>query len=256
MDSYAGRKAAVIGGTHGMGLAVVNALLDGGAEVLLTGRHPGNVDVARRELGGRRAHVVQSDITRLADIDALAATVKEKLGQVDFVLVNAGFCAIEPFAQVSEESYDRQFAVNAKGLFFTVQRLAPLVRDGGALVFTTSIADEVGYPGMAVYSGAKAAVAAFARVFAAELMPRGIRVNCVSPGFIRTPTMGIAGASRADLDAFVREGEQITPMKRIGTPEEFARTVLFLAFDATFTTGTELVIDGGFRSVIVPAANQ
>jgi 3-hydroxyisobutyrate dehydrogenase-like beta-hydroxyacid dehydrogenase len=132
MGKYTGKKAVVTGGTIGMGLATVKALLDGGAEVLLTGRNERNLDAARRELG-TRAHVVRSDTASLADIDALGALVEEKLGPIDFVFINADISEIEPFDQVTEATYDRIFNVNPKGAFFTVQRLAPLVRDGAVL---------------------------------------------------------------------------------------------------------------------------
>ncbi|MBD0383678.1 SDR family oxidoreductase [Paenibacillus sp. WST5] len=249
MEKYAGKKAVVTGGTIGMGLAIVKALIDGGAEVLLTGRNEKNLEAARREFGPR-VHVVRSDAASLADINALGAIVEEKLGQIDFVSINAGFSQLEPFDQVTEESYDRQFDINTKGAFFTVQRLAPLVKDGGSFVFTTSVANVMGIPGMNVYSGAKAALRSFAKVFAAELLPRGIRVNAVSPGFVKTPTMGVAGASEEALAAFEKEGNEITPMGRIGMPDEVARAVLFLAFDATFTTGVELAVDGGIAQGI------
>jgi NAD(P)-dependent dehydrogenase (short-subunit alcohol dehydrogenase family) len=167
------------------------------------------------------------------------------------VLVNAGYSKLEPFDRVTEASYDRQFAVNAKGAFFTVQRLGPLVRDGGAFVFTTSVANKTGNPGMSVYSGAKAALWSFAQTFAAELLPRGIRVNAVSPGFIKTPTMGV-DASDEERATFEQAGNALTPMGRNGSPEEVARAALFLAFDATFTTGVELPVDGGIAQGLAP----
>jgi NAD(P)-dependent dehydrogenase (short-subunit alcohol dehydrogenase family) len=250
VDTYVEKKAVVIGGTHGMGLAMVTALLRGGAEVLLTGRNAQNLETARGELGVR-AHVVRSDVTSLAEIDALAAFVEEKLGRIDAVFVNAGYSKLEPFELVTEATYDRQFDINAKGAYFTVQRLAPLVRDGGSIVFTTSVANEMGAPGMSVYSGAKAALQSFTRGFAAELLPRGIRVNAVSPGFVRTPTMGVE-ASDEERAAFAEEGDRLTPMGRNGSPEEVARAALFLAFDATFTTGIELPVDGGIAQGLTP----
>ncbi|GAA2452263.1 SDR family NAD(P)-dependent oxidoreductase [Streptomyces macrosporus] len=249
MNAYANRKAVVTGGTHGMGRAIVDALLDGGAEVLLTGRDEGNLEAARAELPDR-AHVVRSDVTDLADVDALAATVGERLGRIDFLFVNAGYSRLEPYDAVTEETYDRTFAVNAKGAFFTAQRLAPLVRDGGSIVFTTSVANKSGFPGMTVYAGAKAAVWAFAQGLAAELLPRGIRVNAVSPGFVRTPTMGVYGVTAEERAAFEKEGAEATPMGRIGSPAEVARAALFLAADATFTTGVELPVDGGINQNI------
>lgn len=249
---YAGKKAVVIGGTLGMGLATVKALLAGGAEVLLTGRNERNLEVARQELSAR-AHVVRSDVASMTDIAALGRLVEERLGRVDFVFVNAGISRLEPFEQVSESSYDRTFDVNTKGAFFTAQRLAPLVRDGGAIVFTTSIANEGGFPGMSVYGASKAALRSFAQGLAAELLPRGIRVNAVSPGFVKTPTMGVPGAPEEMLAAFEKEGTELTPMRRIGTAEEVARAALFLAFEATFTTGVELPVDGGLGQKLTAA---
>jgi hypothetical protein len=227
-----------------MGLATVKALLAGGAEVVLTGRNEQNLATARRELGSQ-AHVARSDAASMADIDALGKIVEEQLGQIDLLFINAGFAQLEPFDQVTEDSYDRQFAINTKGAFFTAQRLAPLIRDGGAIVFTSSIADEGGTAGMSVYSASKAALRSFASGLAAELVSRGIRVNAVSPGFIDTPTMGVIGLSDVERAAFMQEGDDSTPMKRHGAPEEVARAVLFLAFEATFTTGIRLAVDGG-----------
>jgi len=244
MKDYQGKKAVITGGTHGMGMAVAQALLAGGAEVILTGSRPHHVEKARRELG-ERAHVILSDASLLADIDALGVYAAEQFGEIDFVHINAGTALLEPFAEVTESSYDRTFDVNTKGAFFTVQRLAPLIREGGSIVLTSSVADEGGTPGMSVYSASKAALRSFASGFAAELLPRGIRVNVVSPGFIATPTMGVPGFSESERAAFEELGDHITPMKRHGSPEEVAKAVLFLAFEATFTTGAKLSVDGG-----------
>jgi len=252
MSRFAGKKAVVIGGTHGMGLAVTKALTDGGAEVVVTGHNERHGDLAQAELGSA-AHVVRSDATDLAAIDELAGTVHAVLGTIDFLHVNVGFARLEPFHEVTEASFDQSFDINTKGAFFNVQRLAPLVNDGGAIVFTSSIADEGGSPGMTVYSGAKAAVRAFARGFASELLPRRIRVNVVSPGFIDTPTMGVAGATDAERAAFRTIGDSVTPMHRHGTANEMA-AVLFLAFDATFTTGARLTVDGGLGSGVETTA--
>ncbi|WP_028610011.1 SDR family oxidoreductase [Paenibacillus harenae] len=244
MREFEGKKAVITGGTHGMGMAVAKSLLAGGAEVILTGRSPENVEKARRELG-ERAHVIQSDVSLMADIDALGAYAAERFGEIDFVHINAGIALLEPFMEVTESSYDKTFDVNTKGAFFTVQRLAPLIREGGSIIFTSSVADEGGTPGMSVYGASKAALRSLASGFAAELLPRGVRVNVVRPGFIHTPTMGVAGFSESERAAFEELGDQMTPMKRHGSPEEVAKAVLFLAFEATFTTGAELSVDGG-----------
>lgn len=250
MKRFGNRKAVVVGGTHGMGMATAKALVDGGATVLVTGRNEANVARARADLGAD-AIVIRSDASSLSDIDTLRETVGDTLGLVDAILVFAAVAEFESFDKVDEASFDRQFAVNAKGAFFTVQRLAPLVREGGSITFAT-VTPATASPGMSVYMGTKAAVKAFAQVFAAELLPRRIRVNAVAPGFIDTPTLGLASLTPEAREAFRAVGDQITPMKRHGTVAEIASAALFLAFDATFTTGIELPVDGGLSSVDNP----
>ncbi|MER7761400.1 SDR family oxidoreductase [Streptomyces sp. NPDC097619] len=251
MGKFAGKKAVVIGGTHGMGLATVKALLDGGAEVLLTGRNEQNIEAATAELKGSPVHVVRSDASDLAAIEALGAVVTEKLGSFDYLFMNVGMSKLQPLLDTTEELYDQHFDLNTKGVFFTVKQLVPAIREGGAIVFTTSVATLMGYSGMAVYSASKAAVKSFTQVLAAELLPRGIRVNAVAPGFTDTPTMGVVGLSAEEREAFMKAGDEATPMKRHGTPEEVAAALLFLAHDATFTTGIELAVDGGIGQSLV-----
>ncbi|MGV9316227.1 SDR family oxidoreductase [Streptomyces sp. NPDC003691] len=245
MSRFAGKKAVVTGGTHGMGLAIVEALLDGGAEVVLTGRDERKTEAARSALAGRAAHVVRSDAASSADVRALADTVQRKLGRVDHLFVNHGFAEVQTLGEVTEESWDRHFAVNTKGAFFTVQSLSPLISDGGAIVFTTVANDRI-FPGLSAYSGSKEAVRAIAHVLAEELLPRGIRVNSVAPGYIRTPTMGMPGLTDEERAAFEKEGDRATPLRRTGTVEEVAAAALFLAADATYSTNVELAVDGGF----------
>ena len=233
-----------------MGLAIVKALLGMGADVLLTGRSEKTLEAARRELGSG-VHVVKSDASSMADIEKLGALAKGKLDQVDALFINVGISELAPFEKVTEASYDRQFAVNTKGAFFTVQRLAPLIREGGSIVFTT-LTNGAATANLSVYAGSKAALRAFAQVFAAELVSKGIRVNTVGPGFIDTPTMGVAGLSEEERAGLRKLGDEITPMKRHGTADEVARAALFLAFDATFSTGIELPVDGGLAQVGAP----
>ncbi|GGN25747.1 short-chain dehydrogenase [Lentzea pudingi] len=235
---YLGKKAVVTGGTHGMGRATVDKLIAQGAEVLLTGR-------STEKAAGIKAHAIASDASNLQDIERLATEVRERLHEIDLLFINVGYATLVEIPDVTQDDYDRTFAVNTKGAFFTAQVLAPLVKEGGSIVFTTSIAQTGGAVGMSVYSGAKAAVRSFGRSFAAELAPRNIRVNVVSPGFIDTPSMGVTGVPAESLQQFKEEGDRITPLKRHGTADEVADAVLFLAFDATFTTGADLSVDGG-----------
>ena len=248
---YEGKRAVVIGGTHGMGLATAQHLVGGGGDVLVTGSNPANVLAAEAVLGTGLA--VRSDVTRSEDIAALALAAGGRLGGLDAVFVFAGVAELDPFDAVGEAAFDRHFAINARGVFFTLQALAPLVRDGGAIVVTT-VTPGTASPGMAAYMASKAAVRAYARVMAAELVGRGVRVNAVAPGFIDTPTLGIAGMSAAEREAFSRIGDAATPMRRHGTADEVARAALFLAFEATFTTGVELAVDGGLSEIEAPTA--
>jgi NAD(P)-dependent dehydrogenase (short-subunit alcohol dehydrogenase family) len=248
MERYQAKRAVIIGGTSGMGLATAKMLLDGGARVLVTGRSQAGLDSAQKELG-KGAIVVSSDARSLTDIDALAAQVKAEFDTFDLLFVNAGFGLFAPLENTTEAIYDEMFNLNAKGPFFAVQKLAPLINRGGAVVLTTSVANVKGMPGLAAYGAAKAALRSFARVLAAELLPREIRVNAVTPGPIDTPILGKAFPNK---DAAAQVAEQMrgmNPMKRLGTSEEIAKAVLFLAFDATFTTGAELPVDGGWSQL-------
>ncbi|WP_051326250.1 SDR family NAD(P)-dependent oxidoreductase [Glycomyces tenuis] len=244
-NALRGKRAVVTGGTIGMGLAIVQALTDRGAEVLYTGRNEQRLAEAQASLNTPLAHPVRADATDMTDLAALARQASDTLDGIDYLFVNQGIAEFQTLEEVTEESWDRVFNVNTKGSFFTVQHLAPLIAEGGSIVFTTVSNDEI-FPGLSAYSGAKEAVAAFAKVLAAELLPRGIRVNAVAPGFILTPTMGVAELTEEQRAEFIEQGNASTPMGRGGTVEEIASAALYLAVDATFVTGVELPVDGGF----------
>jgi NAD(P)-dependent dehydrogenase (short-subunit alcohol dehydrogenase family) len=247
MDRFKGKTAVITGGTSGMGLATAKMLLDGGARVLVTGRSQAGLESAQKELG-KGAVVVSSDARSLTEIDALASRVKAEFDTFDLLFVNAGFSIRAPLESMTEAVYDEMFNLNAKGPLFAVQKLAPLINRGGSVVLTTSIANVKGMPGNATYGAAKAALRSFARTLAAELLPREIRVNAVTPGPIDTPIIG--KAFTGDAAAQIREKMiGMVPMKRWGTSDEIAKAVLFLAFDATFTTGAELPVDGGWSQL-------
>ncbi|PMQ06177.1 Levodione reductase [Dyella sp. AD56] len=248
MERYQGKKVVIIGGTSGMGLATAKMLLGGGARVLVTGRSQAGLEWAQKELG-EGALVVSSDARSLTDIDALVAQVKTEFDTIDLLFVNAGFSIPTPLDSVTEAIYDEMFNLNSKGPFFAVQKLAPLMNRGGAVVLTTSVANVKGLPGQATYGAAKAALRSFARTLAAELVTREIRVNAVSPGPIDTPILDKVFPDK-NVAAQVREKMiGMIPMRRFGTSEEIAKAVLFLAFDATFTTGAELPVDGGWSQL-------
>lgn len=248
MKRYEGKKVVIIGGTSGMGLATAKMLLDGGASVLVTGRSQEGLDSAQKELGNE-VIVVASDARSLTDLDALASRVKAQFDTVDLLFVNAGFSIPTPLDNVTEAIYDEMFNLNSKGPFFAVQKFAPLINRGGAVVLTTSVANVKGLPGQSTYGAAKAALRSFARTLATELAPREIRVNAVTPGPIDTPILDKVFPDK-NVVAQVREKTiGMIPMKRFGTSEEIAKAALFLAFDATFTTGAELPVDGGWSQL-------
>ncbi|CQD18243.1 short chain dehydrogenase/reductase SDR [Mycolicibacterium conceptionense] len=241
MAQHEGKRVVITGGTSGIGLATARVLLDGGARVLVTGRTPASLDNARAVLGPR-AIVETSDA--VSDIDTLSARVAAEFGSVDLLVLNAGATAAAAVGDTSEAMYDHLFAVNAKAPFFTLQKFLPLLPAGSAVVLTTSVSNAKGIASTSVYSATKAALRSMTRTFARELVDRGIRVNAVSPGPIDTGilerTMS-AEAAREFLDQ-VKAGN---PMRRFGTVEEVAKAIVFLGFDATYTTGSELLVDGG-----------
>jgi NAD(P)-dependent dehydrogenase (short-subunit alcohol dehydrogenase family) len=248
MGQYDGKRVVITGGTSGIGLATAKLLLDQGARVLVTGRTKETLDSARKELG-KDAIVMSSDATVLTDIDALAARVKSEFGAVDFLFLNAGYGKFAPFEGTSEAVYDEMFNLNMKGPYFAAQKLAPLMPSGSAIVLTTSAANVKGIPMLSAYGAAKAALRSLARSLAAELLPRGIRVNAINPGPIDTPILRNSGMSKEQMDQFHKQIGEVNPMKRFGRPEEIAKAAVFLAFDATFTNGHELPVDGGMTQL-------
>ncbi len=226
-----------------MGLATARLMKDEGAVVLVTGRTAANVDSAREQLGNG-AIVLLSDASKLAEIGDLGDHIEAVFGGLDALFVSAGITRNEAVPDATEDAFDDVFDVNAKGAYFTLQRLAPLVREGGGIVLTTSVANVKGLPSTSIYAASKAALRSMARTFARELIPRGVRVNAVSPGPIDTGILDRSMPAEA-AQALKTQMTATNPMGRFGTPDEIAKAVPFLAFDATFTTGAELVVDGG-----------
>jgi NAD(P)-dependent dehydrogenase (short-subunit alcohol dehydrogenase family) len=242
-----GKVAVVTGGSTGIGFATAKQLVQDGAKVVITARNRAALDQAVAELGPNAIALV-SDTAKLEDIDRLAKKVEE-LGGADFLFVNAGIAKFAPVEAVDEAHYDEIQNVNTKGAFFTVQRLLPHLRSGASVVFNTSIVDEKGMPSTSAYSASKAALRSLTRTLAAELLPRGIRVNAVSPGPIETPILGKMGLPADVAQGMAAQFVEINPMKRLGRPDEVARAALFLGFDASFTTGAELPVDGGMSQL-------
>lgn len=237
------KKVVITGGSSGIGLATAKLLVDEGAHVLITGRTQATLDSAREQLGSN-AIAVLSDAASLKDIAELADRVKDEFGTIDALFVNAGVTGFVPFEAMTEEKYDEILTINAKGPYFTVQKLAPLLSEGSGVVLTTSIVNVVGLPMLTAYSASKAALRSMTRGLARELLPRNIRVNAVSPGIIETGIMEKSMPKEAAEQTKAQMKQQI-PMLRFGDPVEVAKVVAFLAFDATYTTGAEFPVDGG-----------
>ena len=248
MDRFKGKTAVITGGTTGIGLATAKLFINEGARVIVTGRTAATIKSAQAELGDN-AIVVRSDATSFPDMDALAAKVKETFGKLDVLFVNAGYGRFIPFEAVTEEVYDEMLNLNAKGPYFIVQKLVPLMPEGSSVVFTTSMANVKGVPNLSAYGAAKAALRQITRSLAAELLPRGIRVNAVSPGPIYSPILQKVGMPKEAADQIYLEMKESVPMKRIGQAEEVAKAAAYLAIDATYTTGAELPVDGGWSQL-------
>ncbi|MDI2127841.1 SDR family NAD(P)-dependent oxidoreductase [Yinghuangia seranimata] len=247
MAKYAGRKAVVVGGATGLGLAIAKRLVEGGARVLLTGGAPDEFADAAAQLGPT-ARITACDPAEPDAADALAGVVEGAFGALDMLFVTTEADPSGQAAGSGDVHGDRPFAVAAKRAFYAARALAPLVADDGAIVFTTSGADACrpGTPGAGVHAMTASATRALARVLAAELADRGVRVNAVAPGAIDT-ARETEPASSGARDA-TRSRRVTTPLGRRGSVEEVARAALFLAADATFTTGTVLAVDGGLAS--------
>ena len=249
MGKLDGKVAVITGGNSGIGLATAQAFVDQGARVAIMGRDPETLGAALEQLGDE-AIGVQGDVRNLEDLDRLYATVRDQLGAIDLLFVNAGVANFRPFEAVDEEDFDFQFDVNVKGAYFTVQKSLPLLNDGAAIVLTTSISNQLGDANTSVYSATKAALRSLARTLSAELVGRGIRVNAISPGPIETPIFGRLGLPEDALDEMAQGLAERVPMKRFGAADEIANAVVFLASnDSSFVLGHELVVDGGMTEL-------
>lgn len=243
MKNLENKVAIVTGGNSGIGYAAAADLAAKGAKVIITGRNKEALAKAEKELNVTGIVADQSD---LKSIDNLVEEVKTKFGKIDILFLNAGIAAFAPVDSASEDHYDSIMNVNVKGVYFTVQKVLPILNDGGSIIFNTSVNAHVGMPNSSVYAASKAAVLSLNKVFAVELASRKIRVNAVSPGPIETPLYGKVGLEKEEVEGLGSAlGEKIL-LKRFGQSAEVAKTVSFLASDdASFITGSEIVVDGG-----------
>jgi NAD(P)-dependent dehydrogenase (short-subunit alcohol dehydrogenase family) len=249
MKRLQNKTALITGGNSGIGFATAKEFIEQGATVIITGRKQDALDQAKKELGDQ-VYTILSDTEQMQDINKLAAQVKTFVPSIDIVFVNAGVGKFSPIESVTESHFDEQFNINVKGAYFTIQQLLPLMNDGGSIILNTSINAHIGMPGASVYSATKAAVITFARTLSAELLPRKIRVNAISPGPVKTAILGKTGLTTEQVDGFKLELATKVPLGRMGDPEEIARIATFFASDdSSFVLGAELIADGGMATL-------
>ena len=239
-----GKTALITGGTSGIGLATAKLFRDNGARVAVTGTNPAKLETAAGILGGKNL-AIKADVRSIADLTRMAQEVKEAFGHLDIFFANAGTALATPIGGTDEAAYTQLMDVNVKGVFFSVQAVVPIMREGGSIILNTSWLDLRGVPGRGILSASKAAVRSFARTFAAELAPKKIRVNAVSPGSIITP-LHQGKRSDAEFKAYIEETSKIIPAGRMGAAEDIANAALLLASDrSSYMLGAEVVVDGG-----------
>ncbi len=247
MNRYTNKVAVITGGNSGIGLATAKRLKEEGARVVIVGRDATTLNAAAAESG---FIAIQADVGKISEIDRMYAEIAAKVGKIDLLFANAGIYKAVPLADTTEAFFDETIDINLKGLFFTVQRALPLLNDGAAVILNSSTVNTKGWPGIAVYSATKAAVRSLGRTFAAELLPRGIRVNTVSPGATYTPIFGRLGLSPEQLDEAAAGILKMVPAGRFATAEDIAAGVAYLgSADAAYVVGAELTIDGGLGQI-------
>lgn len=240
-----GKVAVVTGGNSGIGLASAKELRARGARLVIFGRNATTLEQARQALGGDTL-AVQGDVTNVADLERLFAQVNDHFGKVDVLFVNAGRTTLASIGDVTEDNFDAEMSINLKGAFFTVQKALPLMGEGGSIIFNSSCMADMAIPGSSVYTASKAAINSLVKVLSAELAPKGIRVNAVSPGPVSTPIYERMGMASEQLEAFAGQVQGQVPLNRFGNPDEIAKAVAFLASpDASFFVGANLTADGG-----------
>jgi NAD(P)-dependent dehydrogenase (short-subunit alcohol dehydrogenase family) len=250
MGKLEGKVAVITGGNSGIDLATAQRFATEGAYIFITGRRQSELDAAVKQIGKNSTTAVQGDVSNLADLDRLYATVKEQKGHIDILFANAGVGELVPLGAITEAHFDKTFRINVKGLLFTVQKALPLFQDGGSIILNASIAASKGVEASSVYNATKAAIRSFARTWTVELKHRKIRVNAISPGPIDTPGFNGLAQSEEQIEQFKTSIVSTVPMGRMGSPDEVAKAASFLASDdSSYVTGIELFVDGGMAQI-------
>lgn len=249
MKRFEGKSVLVTGGSSGIGLATAQAFAAEGARVVITGRDATALEQAKATLGDG-ALAIRNDAGDLAAAKSLAVALADAGINLDAVFINAGIAQFAAYPDVDEALWDRTFDTNVKGAYFSLQALLPRLNAGASIVINGSINARIGMPNSSVYAASKAALISLAKTLSAELLPRGVRVNVVSPGPVGTPLYGKLGMDAATLEATAAQIQGQIPLGRFGTPEEIASTVLHLAApESAFIVGTEIIADGGMSQL-------
>nr|WP_253806365.1 SDR family oxidoreductase [Hydrogenovibrio sp. JE_KL2] len=240
---------AITGGYSGIGLATTSLFIERGYKVAVMGRSEQGLD-SLKEKYGDQVLIFQGDVTKLADIEMFYQFCIEKWGRLDVVVANAGIAEAQNVEAVTEASFDKSFNVNVKGVFFTVQKAIPFLKIGASIILISSIQAQKGAGVWSVYGATKAAVRSLGRSFAEQLSPQGIRVNVLSPGVTQTPIFDKFGFEEGVLSNILQQVTAATPLRRIGSPNEIANAILFLASDeASFVSGADFQVDGGLAQI-------
>jgi len=239
------KTAFITGGNSGIGLATARLFVAEGARVAITGRNQKTLDAAAQELG-RNAIAIAADITDVAATEAAVQQAVNNFGKLDILFANAGVAGNTPLGGTTIAAFERVIRTNLTAVFFTVQAAIAPLNDGASIILNGSVISVLGSPGYSAYAASKAGVRAMARVMASELTPRGIRVNVISPGAIRTPIWGAATATPEAEKALEERIAKATPLRGLGEPDHISKAVLFLASDdSAHVQGQELLVDGG-----------
>ena len=249
MSKLKGKVAVITGGSSGIGLATAKRFVEEGAYVFITERRQTELDKAVKEIG-KCVTAVRSDVSKLEDLDNLYRTVAAQKREIDILFANAGIVELKQTPDVTPEHFDKTFDTNARGLYFTVQKALPLMKDDGSIILNGSCVWLKGFPSYSTYSATKAALRSFARTWATEVKDRKIRTNVISPGAIDTPIIDSQVHSKEAAEKLKAEFASVTPLGRMGRPEEIASVALFLGSDeSSYVAGIDLPVDGGITAV-------
>ena len=249
MSRLEGKVAVISGGTSGIGLAIARRFVKEGAHVFIFGRRQDALDEAVKLIGAN-ATAIRADATRLEDLDRVADIIRSAKGKVDVVVSNAALVEQVPLREITEDHYDRTFALNARAPLFLVQKMLPMMDRGGSVILVASAMHYMGLANHSTYAATKAALRSYSRTWAAEFKDSGIRANTLSPGVVDTPMLDSQASTPKEAAAIRESYANYTPMLRLAQPEELANAALFLASDeSSFMTGSDMVVDGGVSNV-------